>query len=141
MLIGHQGHKHDFAHDRCDRRKNRGRYVVRKRGTSCLQALGNDLTSPIDINAPAELYRDNADPDSRDRSNSANARRTVHRRLNREGDETLDVLGRHTVRFGNNCDGRRRQVGKHVDRRVQRLPTTPNHQQHRCGEDQQPVAK
>ena len=110
---GH-GNEHDFAHHRRDRPHLRS-YIWRKLLAHQLQTLGNLLARAVDVDRPIELDVDDRKPHAGDRANAGNARHAVHRRLDGECDEQLDLLGGETFGFGDQRHGWSIEVGEDVD--------------------------
>ena len=53
----------------------------------------------------------------RDRADARHAVHAVHRRLQRERDELLDLLGGHAAGLGHQRDGRPVEIGEDIHRR------------------------
>ena len=87
-----------------------------------LQLLGDDLPRAEDVGAPVELDPHDGDALRGRRAHAPHAGGAVHRRLDRERDERLDLLRRHAVRLGEHRDRRRGEVGEDVDRHARRRP-------------------
>ena len=79
-----------------------------------------------DVLSPVELDPDDRDADGRRRAHAAHARRAVQRRLDRERDQRLDLRRGHARRFGQDRDGRRGEIGQHVQRHARRRPAAPD---------------
>jgi hypothetical protein len=102
-----------------------------------LELLVDDLARARQVGAPRELDPHDRDADPRRRADPAHARRAVDRRLDRPRDQGLDLLRREAVRLGHDGDGRRGQVGEHVDRDPPRDDRPHDDEQHGRRDDQQ----
>ena len=120
--VGRNREEQNLAHDRRDRRQHRPVDLRRQRAADQRQLLGDDLARAEDVGAPVEFHPDDGDAQRRRRADAPHARRAVDRRLDRERDQRFHLLGGHPAAFGQNRDGRRGQVGEHVDRHVARHP-------------------
>ena len=116
--VGGERDERDLAHDRADRSERGPLDAARQ--VHRLQALGDDLAREIDVLAPLELDPDDRDPRPRDGADAPHAGGAVERRLDREGDEQLELLGRQPLRLGDDGDGGRGEVGEDVDRKAAR---------------------
>ena len=65
-----------------------------------LKPLGDLLPVEVDVGAPVELDVDDRQADARHRAHAHDARHAVHRRLERERDELLDLLGGQALGLG-----------------------------------------
>ena len=106
-----------------------------------LQLLRNDLARLIDIGAPFELDPDHGDADAGRGAYAAYAGRPVQRRLDGKRDLRLDFLRGHAVRFGNDRNGGRGEIGEHVHRHLHRLVRAPHQQQRRGREHKQTIVE
>ena len=91
--------KHDLAHDGRDRGQCGVPHPYREARRDELELLVYDLTGPKDVGTPVEFHPDNADPLRSGGADPAHPGGAVHRRLDRECDEGLHLLGRHPVGF------------------------------------------
>ena len=72
----------------------------------------------IDVGAPVELDIDDRQADAETRAHARDARHAVHLRLERIGDELLDLLRREPLGLGHDRDGRAVEIGEDVDRQA-----------------------
>ena len=89
------------------------------------EPLGDQLAVAVDVGAPVELDIDDRQADARDRAHARYAGHAVHLRLDREGDELLDLLRREALGLGHHGDGRAVEVGKDVDRQCAAAVNAP----------------
>ena len=120
--VGRDREEENLAHDRRDRRQDGPLDLRRQRAADERELLGDDLPREEDVGAPVEFDPDDRDAQRRRRADAAHARRAVDGALDRERDQRFHLLRRHAAAFGQDRDGRRRQVGEHVDRHVARGP-------------------
>ena len=98
--------------------------VCRARATSCPQSNSTHTTATP--TAVAERTRLHAD-------------RSVQRRFDRKRDEWLDLERVHARRLDEDRDGRRRQIGQHVERHARRGPAAPHEKRDRQRNDDGPM--
>ena len=84
--------------------------------TDFLQPLVGELAREVDVHVVFEIHGDERQPEQADRADLLHLGQAGHRRLDREGEQLLDVLGGETRRFGVDADLHRRHVRKGVDR-------------------------
>ena len=113
--VGGERHEHQFA-ENARLRPDGGRAGL------CGQLflyegdfLRHGLPRPINLHAPVKLYPHDRETCGGGRAHAPYARRAVHRRFEREGDEPFHFLGCHAFCLGHHHDGGRVEVGKHVD--------------------------
>ena len=134
-VVGGQGDERDLAHDRADRSECRPLDAAREGDR--LQALGHDLAGEVDVLAPLELDPDHRDARAGDRADASHAGGAVEGRLDREGHEELELLGRQPLGLGDDGDGGRREVREDVDGKA-RGQRTSGDQQHEGGREDRP---
>ena len=64
------------------------------------QPLGDELAGAVDVGAPVELDVDDRQADRAAAADAADAGQAVQRRLDRERDVLLDLVGREPARLG-----------------------------------------
>ena len=107
-----------------------------------LQPLGDLLAGAVDFDRPVELDVDDGQADAGHRAHARHARHAVHRRLDREGDEQLDLLRREALDLGHQRDGRPVEVGKDVDGQLRAASSGRRASARmRADEHEQPVRK
>ena len=114
--VARQAHEQDLTHDGSDGRENRWARAPGELGGDKLKLLAYDLARTVDVLTPVELDPDDADSLSGRRAHPPHAGGAVDRGLDGEGDEKLDLLGRHAVRFREHGHRGRGQVREDIDR-------------------------
>ena len=80
------------------------------------QLLARQPPREIDVDIVLEINRDVGEPEQRDRADLLDARQARHGRLDRCGQQRLDILGGKAGTFRVDVDLNGRDVGKRVDR-------------------------
>ena len=134
--VGREGDERDLAHDRADRAECRPLDPARE--VDRLQPLGHDLAREVDVLPPLELDPHDGDAGTGHRADAPDAGSAVEGRLDREGDEKLQLLGGEALRLRDHRDGRSREVREDVDRKL-RGQRAPGDEQHDGGGDDAPA--
>jgi hypothetical protein len=134
------GDEHDLAHHRGDR-THLGGHVLGKLLAHQLQALGDLLTRAVDLHRPVELHVDHRKANAGHRAHARDAGHAVHRRLDGEGDEQLDLLRGEAIDLGHQRDGRPVEVGEDIDGELPQRHQAVERQGQRADDDEQTVGK
>ena len=103
------------------------------------QALLDELAGAVDVGARLEDEHDRRQAGQRLGADDLHALDAVEQvRLERNGDQLLDLVGRQAERLGLDLHVGRRELRQHVDRRVAQLHDAYDHHAHRHADDQQP---
>ena len=138
-VAGH-GDQHDLAHDRGHGRHLRtgvaGQLLAHHAKPFC-----DLLPVEVDIGAPVELDVDDGQAHARDRAHAHDPRHAVHRRLQRERDELLDLFRGQALGLGHQSDGRPVEVGEDVHRQTAQRDRAIDDEDERCRQHEQAVAQ
>ena len=135
---GHRDER-DLSHDRRDRAEFR---LLGLGGeVDPLQTFADHLASTVDVGSPVELDPRHREPVGGDRAQPAHSRRSVDRRLDREGHEQFDLFRRHSRCFRDHGHRRRGEVREDVHRQGRDKESAGQGKEHGAGDHQQPVSE
>ncbi len=92
------------------------------------QPLRDLLPGAIDLGVPAELDVDDRQADAGGRADAHHAGHAAHGRLDRVGDELLDLLRRQPLGLGEQHHGGAVEVGEYVDRKPRQHEAAVGHE-------------
>ena len=121
----------DFAHHRGDGGEDRSGNVGGQVRFGGMELLLHDAPRSEGLRSPVKLHPHDGQTRGTDAADPANSCRAVHRRLDGEGHQTLDLFGHEPGSFSDHSHRRRRQVREHVHRHGRREPAAGSGQEQR----------